>query len=245
MPVWDHLKELRGSLIRSGSALFVSASTAFFFSDHLLTLLKRPLSARLVFLSPAEVFITDIKMALYAGLALAMPIILYESWRFVSPGLFQKERRSIYPFFIFGSISFYAGMAFCYFLALPFALQFLVSYGQQRGIAPAISVALYVDFNLKFLFSFGLIFELPVVMALLSKTGILTVPFLVHNRKYAIIAAFFIAAVLTPTPDIFNQCIMAIPLILLYEIGILGVRFFGRSMTLAQEKKERPNPVEE
>jgi sec-independent protein translocase protein TatC len=120
-------------------------------------------------------------------------------------------------------------MAFCYFFALPFALQFLVLYGQQRGITPAISVSHYVDFNLKFLFSFGLIFELPVVMAFLSKTGLLTAPFLVHNRKYAMIAAFFVSAVLTPTPDIFNQCIMAIPLILLYEIGILAVRFFGKA----------------
>ncbi len=249
MSIWDHLKELRGALIRSGLALIASTCTAFFFSDDLLFWLTRLLPsteevrAPLVFLSPAEVFLTDITIALYAGFALAIPVILYEIWRFIAPGLFQKERRSLYPFLIFGSLSFYAGMAFCYFLALPFALQFLVSYGQQRGIAPAISVALYVDFNLKFLLAFGLIFELPIVMALLSKTGILTAPFLVHNRKYAIIAAFFIAAVLTPTPDIFNQCIMAIPLILLYEIGILAVRFFGRKPG-PQEEKEKPKPVE-
>jgi sec-independent protein translocase protein TatC len=255
MPVWDHLKELRSSFVRAGLALLVSASVAFFFSDVLLLWLTHPLPATadgrslLVFLSPAEVFLTDIKIALYAGLALAIPIIFYEIWRFVSPGLFQKERRSLYPFLIFGSLSFYIGMAFCYFLALPFALEFLVSYGQQRGIAPAISVSMYVDFNLKFLFSFGLIFELPIVMALLSKTGILTVPFLVHSRKYAIIMAFFIAAILTPTPDIFNQCIMAIPLILLYEIGILAVRFFGRTPVVAEKEavplaQVRPNPVE-
>ncbi len=250
MPVWDHLKELRGSFIRAGLALLVSACTAFFFSDQILLWLTRPLPADptgrapLVFISPAEVFLTDLKIALFAGLALAIPVIFYEIWRFVSPGLFQKERRSLYPFLIFGSLAFYIGMAFCYFLALPFALQFLVSYGQQRGIAPAISVSLYVDFNLKFLFSFGLIFELPIVMALLSKTGILTVPFLVHNRKYAIITAFFIAAILTPTPDIFNQCIMAIPLILLYEVGILAVRFFGRAPVVVEEKQVRQNLVE-
>jgi len=250
MPIWDHLKELRGSFIRAGLALVVSACTAFFFSEDMLFWLTRLLpvpatgtAAPLVFLSPAEVFITDLKIALYAGLALAMPVIFYEIWRFVSPGLFQKERYSLYPLLIFGSVSFYVGMAFCYFFALPFALQFLVSYGRQRGISPAISVALYVDFNLKFLFSFGLIFELPIVMALLSKTGILTAPFLVHNRKYAIIVAFFIAAILTPTPDIFNQCIMAISLILLYEVGILAVRFFGKE-PVVHETKARQNPVE-
>jgi sec-independent protein translocase protein TatC len=242
MPVWDHLKELRNSFIRAGIALFLSAGIAFSFSDRLLLWLTHALPkegvdgrAPLVFISPAEVFLTDIKIALYGGFALAIPIIFYEIWRFISPGLFQKERRSLYPVLIFGSLSFYVGMAFCYFFALPFALDFLVSYGQARGIVPAISVSMYVDFNLKFLFAFGLIFELPIVMALLSKTGILTVPFLTHNRKYAIIIAFFSAAILTPTPDIFNQCLMALPLIILYEVGILAARFFGRKIVVTEK----------
>ncbi|MEK7702987.1 MAG: twin-arginine translocase subunit TatC [Nitrospirota bacterium] len=251
MPVWDHLKELRGSFVRSGLAFAVSSIVAFFFSGQLLSWLTIPLmpggghgdapsmtTNPFVFLSPAEVFLTDIKIAIFTGLAISIPVILYEIWRFISPGLFQKERRSFYPFLILGSLFFYLGVAFCYFLALPFALQFLVSYGQQRGITPAISLSLYVDFNLKFLFSFGLIFELPVIMALLSKTGILTVPFLVHNRKYAIVASFLIAAILTPTPDIFNQCMMAIPLILLYEVGIIAVRLFGEKSMEKQEIKE-------
>ncbi|MEK7286907.1 MAG: Stp1/IreP family PP2C-type Ser/Thr phosphatase [Nitrospirota bacterium] len=250
MPVWDHLKALRGAFMRSGITLLSFFVVAFFFSDRLMAWLKRPLSLanghqNLVFLSPAEVFLSDIKIAIFAGLAFSVPVIIYEIWRFIAPGLFQKERRLLYPFLILGSLSFYLGVAFCYFLALPFALQFLVSYGQQKGIIPAISLALYVDFNLKFLFAFGLIFELPVVMAILSRTGVLTVPFLVHHRKYAIVAAFLIAAVLTPTPDLFNQFLMAIPLIILYEIGILGVRFFGKKRMENQDLKEGPHPVQQ
>ncbi len=238
MPVGDHLKELRGVLIRSFLALLVACGVAFYFSDILLHWLTRPLSAQLVFVSPTEVFLTDIKIALFAGLSLALPIILYEVGGFISPGLIQKERRIFYPALIFASLSFYIGVAFAYFLAIPFALDFLVSYGVQKGVLPQISIAMYVGFNLKFLFSFGLIFEFPIVMVLLSKTGLLTIPFLIHSRKYAIIAAFFIAAVLTPTPDIFNQCLMAIPLIVLYEIGILAVRFFGKSPIAIKTEQE-------
>jgi sec-independent protein translocase protein TatC len=250
MPVGDHLKELRGALIRSSLALLAACGVAFYFSDRLLHWLTRPLagagagggaeapSTPLVFVSPTEVFLTDIKIALFAGLSLALPIILYEIGGFIAPGLIRKERRIFYPALIFASLSFYIGVAFAYFLAIPFALDFLISYGVQKGVLPQISIAMYIGFNLKFLFSFGLIFEFPIVMVLLSKTGLLTIPFLIHSRKYAIIAAFFIAAVLTPTPDIFNQCLMAIPLIVLYEIGILAVRFFGKSPIVIKTEQE-------
>jgi len=229
MPLNGHLKELRGALIRSLLTLLSACVLSFYFSDLLLKWLTAPLVAQLIFLSPTEVFLADIKIALFSGIALSLPIILCEVARFIAPGLVHNEKRIFYPALLFASISFYIGVAFAYFVAIPFALQFLIAYGQQKGVLPQISVAMYVDFNLKFLFSFGLIFEFPIVMLLLARTGLLTVPFLIHARKYAIIAAFIIAAILTPTPDIFNQSIMAIPLIVLYEIGILAVRFFGPS----------------
>ncbi len=245
MPISSHLKELRGTLIRSIAILFVFTVLSFYFSDILLSWLRRPLSfpasgdttaggvstPPLVFLSPAEVLWTDIKISLFFGLAGALPFLFYELWRFISPGLIEKEQRSVYPFLILSSLSFYIGVAFSYFLALPFALQFLVSYGQQKGVIPQISIAMYIDFNLTFLFAFGLIFEIPIVMVLLSKTGLLTIPFLVHYRRVAVVLSFIIAAILTPTPDIFNQALMAIPLIILYEIGILAVRLFGKSVS--------------
>jgi sec-independent protein translocase protein TatC len=247
-----HLKELRERLLRSIAVLGLSAIVSFYFSDTLLSWLRKPLAApccglpnhllsppELVFISPAEVFLTDIKISLFFGLAAALPFLLYQLWRFIAPGLVEKERRSVYPFLLFSSLSFYAGIAFSYFLALPFATQFLMAYGQQKGILPRISIAAYIDFNLIFLFSFGMIFEVPMVMVLLSKTGLLTVPFLTHYRKYAVVLAFIIAAILTPTPDIFNQALMAIPLMILYEIGIVAVRFFGSSVPQTKATEAR------
>ncbi len=245
MPIRSHLKDLRRGLIRCLIALLASSIVAFSFSDRILLWLKQPLplaggvAPNLVFLSPAEVLLADIKIALFFGLAAALPIILVEIWRFISPGLIEKEQRSFYPFLLFSSFSFYMGIAFSYYLALPFALQFLLSYGHLKGIVPQISIAMYIDFNLTFLLAFGLIFEIPIVMVLLSKTGLLTIPFLVHYRKYAVILSFVVAAILTPTPDIFNQALMAIPLMILYEIGILAIRLFGQSMPLSQREEER------
>ncbi len=233
MSLGSHLKELRSRLLRSVAALGLSTVTAFYFSDRLLSWLRQPLSAPLVFITPAEVLVTDIKISLFFGLAIALPFLLYELWQFISPGLIEKEQHSVYPFLFFSSLSFYIGVAFSYLFTLPLALQFLISYGQSKGIVSQISLASYVDFNLTFLFSFGLIFEVPIMMVLLAKTGLLTVPFLTHYRKYAIVAAFIVAAILTPTPDIFNQMMMAIPLILLYEIGIIAVRITGRSKAVA------------
>lgn len=227
MPISGHLQELRSRLIRSLLIISVFFGLAFYFSDTLFALLKRPLHAELIFLSPAEAFWADLKVALFAGFLAALPVVLYEVWQFVAPGLLQNERASLFPFLVLSIIFFFIGMAFCYFVAMPFALDFLIDYGRKSGIKPQISVSMYIDFNLKFLLGFGLVFELPLAMLFLSRMGLLTPAFLTRNRKYAILVAFLIAAILTPTPDVFNQCVMAIPLILLYEVGILAVRLFG------------------
>lgn len=242
MPISGHLQELRSRLIRSVLILSLFFGAAFYFSDSLLFLLKRPLHAELVFLSPAEAFWADLKVSLFVGFLAALPVILFELWQFVAPGLLPNERGSLLPFLIVSTLLFFAGMAFCYLIALPFALDFLIDYGRRSGITPQISVSMYIDFNLKFLLGFGLVFELPLVMLFLSKIGLLTPAFFTRNRKYAILLAFFIAAVLTPTPDIFNQCVMAIPLIILYEIGVLVVRIFGSSVSLRKEEPEEMSP---
>jgi sec-independent protein translocase protein TatC len=250
LSVGGHLKELRDRLLWAIAILGVSVIGAFYFSDTLLSWLRKSPSCcglprrslpppDLVFIAPAEVFLTDIKISLFFGFSAALPFILYQFWQFIAPGLVEKERRSVTPFLFFSSLSFYSGIAFSYFLALPFATEFLLVYGQKKGIIPQISISAYIDFNLIFLFSFGMIFELPMVMVLLSKTGLLTVPFLTHYRRVAIVLAFVVAAILTPTPDIFNQALMAIPLIILYEIGIIAVRFFGPSTPQPQETAAR------
>jgi len=243
MPISGHLQELRSRLIRSVVILSLFFGGAYYFSDVLLFLLKRPLHAELIFLSPAEAFWADLKISLFVGFLASMPLILYEVWQFVAPGLLPNERGYLLPFLVLSTLLFFAGMAFCYLIALPFALDFLIDYGRKSGITPQISVSMYIDFNLKFLLGFGLIFELPLVMLFLAKIGLLTPALLTRNRKYAILAAFFIAAVLTPTPDVFNQTVMAIPLILLYEIGILAIRIFGaRPVPIRKEEPEEMSP---
>jgi sec-independent protein translocase protein TatC len=228
MPFTGHLVELRSRLIRSVIALALCSVVSFYFSDHILVWLRRPLSAKLIFLSPAEAFWASLKVSLFVGLFMALPVILYEIWQFVSPGLLPKERIALLPFLFLGLVGFAAGLLFGYFVALPFAIGFLIDYGEKAGMLPMISVSMYVDFNLKFLLAFGLIFELPLAILFLTRLGIMTPEFLARNRKYAVFLAFMAGAILTPTPDVFNQTIMALPLILLYEIGIWTARLFGK-----------------
>lgn len=242
MPISGHLQELRSRLVRSVLIISLAFGAAFYFSDTLLFFLKRPLHAELIFLAPAEAFWADLKVSLFVGFLAALPVILYEIWQFVAPGLLPNERGYLFPFLIFATLLFFAGMAFCYLVALPLALDFLINYGVRSGITPQISVSMYIDFNLKFLFGFGLVFELPLAMLFLSRMGLMTPAFFSQNRKYAVLLSFLIAAILTPTPDIFNQCVMAIPLILLYEVGIVIVRIFGSVVSLRKEEPGGMSP---
>src|SRR5262245_6730643 len=168
------------------------------------------------------------KVAMIAGLFIAMPIVPWNGWAFVAPGLHKHERKYAAPFVIIGSLLFLAGGAFALLVVIPFAVQFLVNFGVEKGAQPMISIASYMDFILKFTLAFGLVFEMPVVITLLSLIGVVTPQFLARNRKYAILINFVIAAVLTPTPDALNQALMAGPLIILYEVGIICARIFGR-----------------
>src|SRR5512143_2375794 len=168
------------------------------------------------------------KVAMIMGVFIAMPVILWNVWAFVAPGLHKHERKYAMPFVLVGSILFLSGGAFAIFVIIPFAINFLVSFGQEQGLKPMITISSYIDFIIKFTLAFGVVFELPVVITLLSMLGIVTPQFLSKNRKYAILINFVIAAVLTPTPDALNQCLMAGPLIILYEVGIIAARIFGK-----------------
>jgi sec-independent protein translocase protein TatC len=168
------------------------------------------------------------KVAMIAGLFIAMPVVLWNVWAFVAPGLHKHERKYAAPFVIIGSFLFLLGGAFALLVIVPYASTFLVTFGQDQGLQAMISVASYTDFVLKFTLAFGLVFEMPVVITLLSMIGVVTPQFLSKNRKYAILINFILAAVLTPTPDIINQSLMAGPLCILYELGIISARIFGR-----------------
>ncbi len=224
----QHLEELRRRLVISAVTVVIGFGAAFSFAPRLMEWLRRPLGREVYFFSPTEALWTTIKVALFAGLILALPVVLFQIWRFVSPGLFLRERR-YGLLFIFGSlISFALGVVFCALVALPFALAFLLDFGISQGMRPLISVGQYISFSLKMYLAFGLIFEVPLVLTLLARAGIVTSAFLARNRRYAFLINAIAAAVLTPTTDLLNMMFMLVPLTLLYELGILGSWVFGR-----------------
>lgn len=230
MPFLAHLDELRKRIVVSLIALAVVFIPSFWFSEQMITWLARPLGdlgIKLAFLEPTEPFWVNMKVALVAGLFLVLPVILYQVWAFIAPGLLPHERKFALPFIVLGTVSFAIGAAFALLVIVPFAVTFLVSY-KTANLVPTISVNRYADFVIKFTLAFGLVFELPLAITLGSRMGLVTPEFLAKNRKYAILINFVIAAMLTPTPDAFNQLLMAGPLILLYEAGILAARMFGR-----------------
>jgi sec-independent protein translocase protein TatC len=248
MPFTEHLSELRKRIIVSLTALVIGFILSFNYSEQIFNALTLPLRSEisfgihypfisliptniknpsLVFLAPAEAFWMHLKVSFVAGLILSLPMILHQLWKFISPGLLLKERKYIGPFVVTASLLFLAGASFCFLFVLPFAMGFLLTY-KTASMTPMLSVGSYVDFCLKFILSFGAVFELPIVIVLMTRMGIVTPKTLAKNRKYAILLAFVIAAILTPTPDAFNQTLMAVPIIVLYEAGILVSRFFVR-----------------
>jgi sec-independent protein translocase protein TatC len=230
MSFMEHLGELRTRIVRSLIALLVGLVIAFPASQWIVDYLARPVKATgntLVFLAVTEAFWVQMKVALIAGLFIASPAIMWQVWAFVAPGLYQNEKKYAAPFVIIGSLMFIAGGAFSLFVVTPYAINFMLSFARP-GLQPMISIGSYIDFLLKFTLAFGLVFELPLALTLAARMGVVTPKALARNRKYAILGAFIAAAVLTPTPDAFNQCLMAGPLILLYEVGIVSARVFGR-----------------
>ncbi|RUM36957.1 MAG: twin-arginine translocase subunit TatC [Desulfobulbus sp.] len=168
-----------------------------------------------------------LKLALVCGILVASPVIFYQIWRFIAPGLYQHEKKVLLPFSFVSSLCFLGGAAFGYYVVFPPAFRFLIGYSSEF-LEPMPAVSEYFSLALRLLLAFGVVFELPVLMVFLAKIGLVDAPFLVKNRKYAFLIAFIIAAVLTPTPDVVNQFFMAAPLVVLYEISILAVRFFAR-----------------
>ncbi len=248
MPFTEHLAELRKRILLSLGVLLFFFILSFNYSEEIFSLLMLPMkktvtvikeppyivltpsgikNQSLVFLGPAEAFWMHLKISLISGLILSLPVIFFQLWKFISPGLLPKERKYIMPFVVSASALFFAGAFFCFIIVLPFAMNFLLTY-KTENLVPMISVGKYIDFCLKFILAFGAIFELPLIILFLSRLGIVKPETLARHRKYAILGAFVIAAILTPTPDAFNQTLMAVPIILLYEVGILVSRIFIR-----------------
>src|SRR4029077_18034960 len=230
MPFLEHLGELRTRIVRALIALLVGTLIGLPFSQYLVDWLARPITKLgygLVFTAAAEAFWVQMKVGLIAGIFISAPGILWQGWGFVAPGLHTHEKKYAAPFVIIGSLLFLIGGAFSIFVVTPYAISFLLSY-PRPGLKPMITIENHIDFLLKFTLAFGAVFELPLLITLASRMGLVTAKMLAQNRKYAILGAFIIGAVLTPTPDAFNQTLMAGPLIILYEVGIVCARIFGR-----------------
>jgi sec-independent protein translocase protein TatC len=227
-PLQRHLYSVKRRLYWCAGTFLAACIVTFPYADHMIAWLKKPYHDDLIFYAPTEAIFATIKVALLAGLVLAMPVILYHIWKFLEPALLPGEQRFIIPFLAVAMGFFALGIVFANFVIVPMALQFMLQFGIDRSLVPQLGVGFYVDFNVKFLLTFGLAFELPLALTLLSRFRIITPELLSHYRKYAIMINLILAAVLTPTSDLFNLMLMAVPLMILYEVGILSAKIFGR-----------------
>lgn len=234
MSLTDHLEELRQRLVKSVLAYVVGVMLTYAFSTELFRLLKLPLTtlikkhpgSTLAMHSLSEGFMVELKVALIAGLFAACPVIFYQIWQFVSPGLYKHERRLAMPVIFSASVLFLIGAGFGYFVVFPYTFDFFLSYTSPE-VSAIISIDDYLDFAAKMLGGFGLVFELPLVIFILSWLGIVRHTQLIVIRRYVIVLNFVIAAIITP-PDVVSQMFVALPLVLLYELGILLSWLVGR-----------------
>ena len=229
-PLFEHLIELRRRLLVSLAALVGAFVLCLYFAKPIFAVLVQPLLAagqgKLIYTDVFEAFFTEVKVALFAALMLCFPVFATQAWRFVAPGLYVKEKKAFLPFLLMTPVFFGGGAAFAYFVAMPWALKFLLGFegdvgGVTREALPG--VGNYLSFVTRFLFGFGVAFLLPILLMVLERAGLVTREQLAAKRRYAIVGAFAVAAVLTP-PDAVSQFILAVPLWLLYESAIIAIR---------------------
>ncbi|MBY3036595.1 twin-arginine translocase subunit TatC [Rhizobium leguminosarum] len=253
-PLIEHLMELRTRLMWSIGAFFVAFIACFFFAKDLFNYLVIPYKtavqwanldvekAQLIYTAPQEFFFTQVKVAMFGGLVVAFPIIAAQVYKFVAPGLYKNERQAFLPFLIASPVLFLMGGALVYFFFTPMVMWFFLSMQQAPGhdeiaISLMPKVSEYLSLIMTLVFSFGLVFQLPVITTLLARVGLLTSQWLAEKRKFAIVLAFVVAAVLTP-PDPMSQIGLAIPTILLYEISIYAARLVERQRARQAVEKE-------
>jgi sec-independent protein translocase protein TatC len=237
-PLMEHLVELRKRLIWSFGALLLAFALCFYFAGEIFSFLVQPLIAgfggpgegRIVYTKLYEAFFTEVRVALFAAFMVAFPVIANQIWAFVAPGLYVKEKRAFLPFLIATPVLFTLGAALAYYVVMPTAIRFFLGYqGQIPGIEHEALPAMgeYLSFVMHFILAFGISFLLPVLLMLLERAGIVTRAQLKGGRRYAILVAFVIAAVATP-PDVISQFMLAVPLILLYELSLIAIWFTER-----------------
>ncbi len=238
---FDHLTELRVRLVRSLLGVAVGVGLVGWFSDDIFRFVMRPVIASLPegqralnYTSYLEPFLVYLKVSIYGGLFVAAPWVLYQLWQFIAPGLYKREKKVVVPFVAVGTLLFYSGVAFTYFAVMPFAFPALASIAGP-DMKPLLTMREQLTLVLAMMLGFGVVFEIPVIIAFLAMIGLVTPEFLSKYRRHAWIVNVILAAIITPTGDPFNLAIMAIPMILFYEIGILVARVVGKKRKDAAE----------
>jgi sec-independent protein translocase protein TatC len=232
----DHLEELRSRIIKTLISILIFSIVTYFFSEKVIDFLARPV-AKVYFLSPTEAFAVRIKISIILGIILSVPVIFYQLWQFVVPGLFESEVKAVVPAVIFSTIFFLIGGTFCFFLVLPMAIKFLMGFGTEK-LEPMIKIGSYISFVSYTTLAFGAVFELPVIAYFLGKLGIITDKTLKKGRKYAVVGILILAATITP-PDLFSQIMLGVPLYILYEISIIVLRMTQKKKETVSEQVEQ------
>ncbi|HZJ09326.1 MAG TPA: twin-arginine translocase subunit TatC [Trueperaceae bacterium] len=239
MTLIEHLEELRKRLFIAFVAWLVGSGVAFAFRFTILDWLKEPLppTMTLNFFSVLEPFTVSMQIAAFFGLVLAAPVVLGQVWGFLAPGLYREERRYAVPFILFSVVAFLAGVAFAYYVVLPFTIPILLGFlgSEAQGL---LSIGRYISTLLMLMGMFGLMFEMPVLGFLLAKIGLVRSEFLTRNRRWAVVGGLAAAAIITPTGDPFNLALVGVPLIVLFELTIIVVRLSQRTIGHAAEDPE-------
>ena len=236
LPLRDHLIELRNRLIKAGAAVLITTALSLLLAEQEVSLLiKLAQGHKLIALSPTETFVSYLKVSFYTGLAVSMPLIVYQLFRFLAPGLTKTERRWIVTSLPAVTFFFATGLVFCYYIVLPSAVNFLLNFGEhetaqgQPILQNTPTISNFLSFVTRFLLAVGLAFQTPVIVFVLAKLGVATPKRLARFRRWAYVLAFVIAAIITPTPDPINQTIVAVPIIILYELGAIFARIGVRT----------------
>ena len=236
---FEHLSELRTRLVHALLGIAVGMAMVGWFCERIFRWVMLPVirslpqnEQALHYTSYIEPFMVYLKVALYGGIFAAAPYVLLQIWLFVAPGLYKRERKVVFPFLAFGTLLFYAGAAFCYFLVMPRAFPALAAIAGE-DMKPVLTMSEQLSLVLAMLLGFGIVFEVPVIIAFLSMVGLVSADFLAKYRRHAIVLNTVLAAIITPTGDPFNLALMAVPMILFYEIGILLARVLGKKKPAA------------
>jgi sec-independent protein translocase protein TatC len=233
MTLTEHLEDLRWCLLKSVFAIVIASGVCYFFSDAIFGFVVAPLrqnlqpGQNLIGTSVTEAFFIEIKVALAAGAFFSCPILFYQIWRFIAPGLSGREIKWIIPFVLCATLFFLGGAYFCYRIVLPVAFKYFIEQYETMGVSPAIRIGDYFTFFFRMVLAFGGTFELPVFTFFLVRIGIWDYRFMLRSFRYAILVIFILAAILTPTPDVINQCLLALPMLVLYVLSI-GVAYIWR-----------------